>query len=68
MFSFSLGETACVPLDSDANDEASIAELQTAGELTKSPGKWVARYRRRTGHIPMHRIKGEHGETLDWCR
>ena len=41
--SFSLGDGLRPGSIADANDEAQFAELQTQGELTKSPGGSIAR-------------------------
>ena len=46
----------------DANDEAQFAELDTMGELVlRAWEKNVQAFIEGPGHVPMHKIKGEHG-------
>ncbi len=66
--SFSLGDGLRPGSIADANDEAQFAELETQGELTRFA--WdldVQTMCEGPGHVPMHMIKENMDNQLDWC-
>ena len=61
--SFSLGDGLRPGSIADANDHAQFAELETLGELTKIA--WAKDCQvmiEGPGHVPMHKIKMQHGK------
>ncbi len=66
MCRFSLGDGLRPGCIADANDAAQFAELETLGELTKIAWKHDVQVMiEGPGHVPMHLIKGKHGETIE---
>ena len=52
----------------DANDEAQFAELHTLGELTKIAWEYDVQVMiEGPGHVPMHMIKANMDEQLEYC-
>ena len=66
--SFSLGDGLRPGSIADANDEAQFAELKTQGELTKVAWAYdVQVMNEGPGHEPMHLIKENMENQLEWC-
>ena len=66
--SFSLGDGLRPGSIADANDEAQFAELKTQGELTRFAWKMgVQTMCEGPGHVPMHMIRTNMDNQLDWC-
>ena len=66
--SFSLGDGLRPGSIADANDEAQFAELKTQGELTKVAWAYdVQVMNEGPGHVPMHLIKENMENQLEWC-
>ncbi|MGZ8391800.1 MAG: phosphomethylpyrimidine synthase ThiC [Gemmatimonadales bacterium] len=66
--SFSLGDGLRPGSIADANDEAQFAELKTQGELTRVAWEYdVQVMNEGPGHIPMHLIKVNMDQQLEWC-
>ena len=66
--SFSLGDGLRPGSIADANDEAQFAELKTQGELTRFAWEMeVQTMCEGPGHIPMHMIRANMDNQLDWC-
>src|SRR5436190_7276166 len=66
--SFSLGDGLRPGSIADANDEAQFAELQTQGELTRIAWEHdVQVMNEGPGHVPMHLIKENMTNQLEWC-
>src|SRR5438874_1714007 len=66
--SFSIGDGLRPGSIADANDEAQFAELYTQGELTKRAwAQHVQVMNEGPGHIPMHMIKVNMEQQLEWC-
>ncbi len=66
--SFSLGDGLRPGSIADANDEAQFAELRTQGELTKIAWEYdVQVMNEGPGHVPMHLIKENMENQLEWC-
>jgi phosphomethylpyrimidine synthase len=66
--SFSLGDGLRPGSIADANDEAQFAELKTQGELTKIAWEYdVQVMNEGPGHIPMHLIRQNMQNQLEWC-
>jgi phosphomethylpyrimidine synthase len=67
--SFSLGDGLRPGSIADANDAAQFAELETLGELTKIA--WAKDCQvmiEGPGHVPMHKIKDQHGQAAQGLR
>ncbi len=65
---FSIGDGLRPGCIADANDEAQMAELHTQGELTRIAWEYdVQVMNEGPGHIPMHLIKENMDEQLEWC-
>lgn len=66
--SFSLGDGLRPGSIRDANDEAQFAELKTQGELTRIAWEHdVQVMNEGPGHVPMHLIKENMDNQLEWC-
>ena len=66
--SFSLGDGLRPGSIRDANDEAQFAELKTQGELTRIAWEHdVQVMNEGPGHVPMHLIKENMENQLEWC-
>ena len=66
--SFSLGDGLRPGSIRDANDEAQFAELKTQGELTRMAWEHdVQVMNEGPGHVPMHLIKENMDNQLEWC-
>ena len=66
--SFSLGDGLRPGSIRDANDEAQFAELRTQGELTRIAWEHdVQVMNEGPGHVPMHLIKENMDNQLEWC-
>ncbi len=66
--SFSLGDGLRPGSIADANDEAQFAELKTQGELTRLAWEYdVQVMNEGPGHVPLHLIKENMENQLDWC-
>ena len=66
--SFSLGDGLRPGSIADANDEAQFAELKTQGELTRIAWEYdVQVMNEGPGHVPMHLIKENMENQLEWC-
>ena len=66
--SFSLGDGLRPGSIADANDEAQFAELKTQGELTRFAWEMeVQTMCEGPGHVPMHMIRANMDNQLDWC-
>ncbi len=66
--SFSLGDGLRPGSIRDANDEAQFAELKTQGELTRVAWEHdVQVMNEGPGHVPMHLIKENMDNQLEWC-
>ena len=66
--SFSLGDGLRPGSIADANDEPQFAELKTQGELTKIAWEYdVQVMNEGPGHVPMHLIKENMENQLEWC-
>ena len=65
--SFSLGDGLRPGSVADANDAAQFGELETLGELTRSPGTRRAGDDRGPGHVPMQMIKENMDKRLEDC-
>ena len=66
--SFSLGDGLRPGSIADANDEAQFAELRTQGELTRIAWEYdVQVMNEGPGHVPMHLIKENMTNQLEWC-
>ena len=66
--SFSLGDGLRPGSIADANDEAQFAELKTQGELTRVAWEYdVQVMNEGPGHVPMHLIKENMTNQLEWC-
>tara|TARA_B100000029_G_scaffold516559_1_gene630905 strand:+ start:3270 stop:5003 length:1734 start_codon:yes stop_codon:yes gene_type:complete len=66
--SFSLGDGLRPGSIRDANDEAQFAELKTQGELTRLAWEHdVQVMNEGPGHVPMHLIKENMDNQLEWC-
>ena len=66
--SFSLGDGLRPGSIADANDEAQFAELKTQGELTRIAWEHdVQVMNEGPGHVPMHLIKENMENQLEWC-
>jgi phosphomethylpyrimidine synthase len=66
--SFSLGDGLRPGSIADANDDAQFGELQTQGELTKIAWDLGCQVMNEgPGHVPMHLIKQNMDNQLDWC-
>ncbi len=66
--SFSIGDGLRPGSIADANDYAQFAELKTQGELTKRAWeRGVQVMCEGPGHVPMHLIKENMDNQLDWC-
>ena len=66
--SFSLGDGLRPGSIADANDEAQFAELKTQGELTRIAWEYdVQVMNEGPGHVPMHLIKENMTNQLEWC-
>ncbi len=64
--SFSLATALRPGSIADANDEAQFSELRTLGELTKVAWKHGVQVMiEGPGHVPMHKIKGQHGRAAE---
>jgi phosphomethylpyrimidine synthase len=64
--SFSLGDGLRPGSIADANDAAQFAELETLGELTRSPGRKGCQVMiEGPGHVPMHKIKANMDKQLE---
>ena len=66
--SFSLGDGLRPGSIRDANDEAQFAELRTQGEVTRIAWEHdVQVMNEGPGHVPMHLIKENMDNQLEWC-
>ena len=66
--SFSLGDGLRPGSIADANDQAQFAELKTQGELTRIAWEHdVQVMNEGPGHVPMHLIKENMENQLEWC-
>lgn len=66
--SFSIGDGLRPGSLADANDNPQFAELKTQGELTKRAwDRGVQVMNEGPGHVPMHMIKENMDNQLDWC-
>lgn len=66
--SFSLGDGLRPGSIADANDQAQFAELKTQGELTRIAWEYdVQVMNEGPGHVPMHLIKENMENQLEWC-
>src|SRR4030081_113247 len=66
--SFSLGGGLRPGSIADANDEPQFAELKTQGELTRIAWEFdVQVMNEGPGHVPMHLIKENMTNQLEWC-
>jgi len=66
--SFSLGDGLRPGSIADANDDAQFAELKTQGELTRIAWEYdVQVMNEGPGHVPMHLIKENMENQLEWC-
>src|SRR5712664_3203334 len=66
--SFSLGDGLRPGSIHDANDEAQFAELKTQGELTRVAWEYdVQVMNEGPGDLPMHLIKENMTNQLEWC-
>ena len=66
--SFSLGDGLRPGSIRDVNDEAQFAELRTQGELTRIAWEHdVQVMNEGPGHVPMHLIKENMDNQLEWC-
>jgi phosphomethylpyrimidine synthase len=66
--SFSLGDGLRPGSIADANDAAQFGELKVQGELTKIAWRHdVQTMCEGPGHVPMHMIKENMDNQLDWC-
>ena len=64
----SLGDGLRPGCIADANDEAQFAELDTMGELVlRAWEKNVQAFIEGPGHVPLHKIRGEHGASISHC-
>ncbi|WP_318448315.1 phosphomethylpyrimidine synthase ThiC [Photobacterium leiognathi] len=66
--SLSLGDGLRPGSVADANDEAQFSELRTLGELTKIAWEYDVQVMiEGPGHVPMHMIKENMEEQLEYC-
>ena len=66
--SFSLGDGLRPGSIADANDDAQFGELKVQGELTKIAWEHDVQVMcEGPGHVPMHMIKENMDNQLDWC-
>ncbi len=65
---FSIGDGLRPGAIADANDEAQFGELKTQGDLTRRAWEFdVQVMNEGPGHVPMHRIRENMENQLEWC-
>ena len=66
---FSIGDGLRPGSCADANDEAQFGELKIQGELLKTAWEYdVQTMCEGPGHVPLHMIKDNMANQLDWCQ